>query len=236
VGAVSRHEQTASLKRLPILAGLSDAAVARVAQSCQWRRHEAGEQIVGYQDPSTDVYFLLAGKARAIMYSAEGKAVIFVDLQPGTIFGEIAAIDRRPRSASIEALEPCTIASLSASRFEELLLREPTVALATLRHVTADVRRLSERVFEFSTLAVQNRIHAELLRLAGEAARGHDTVLLSPAPSLSDIADRISTHREAVSREISRLTAIGLLRREGGTLRIADLERLAELVHEAKGE
>jgi CRP-like cAMP-binding protein len=233
---LSQHERIARLKRLPILARLSDAAVARVAQSCQWRRHEAGEQIVGYQDPSTDVYFLLAGKARAIMYSAEGKAVIFVDLLPGTIFGEIAAIDRRPRSASIEALEPCTIASLSASRFEELLLREPTVALATLRHVTADVRRLSERVFEFSTLAVQNRIHAELLRLAAEAARGNDTVLLSPAPSLSDVADRISTHREAVSREISRLVAMGLLRREGGSLRITDLKKLAELVHEAKGE
>lgn len=233
---MSQHEQIASLKRLPILAGLSDAAVARVAQSCLWRRHETGEQIVGYQDPSTDVYFLLAGRARAITYSAEGKAVIFVDLQAGTIFGEIAAIDRKPRSASIEALEPCMIASLSATRFEDLLLREPTVALATLRHVIADVRRLSERVFEFSTLAVQNRIHAELLRLAAEAAQGHDTVLLSPAPSLSDVADRISTHREAVSREISRLTALGLLRREGGNLRITDLEKLAELVHEAKGE
>jgi CRP-like cAMP-binding protein len=170
------------------------------------------------------------------MYSAEGKAVIFVDLQPGTIFGEIAAIDRKPRSASIEALDPCTIASLSASRFEDLLLREPSVALAALRHVTADVRRLSERVFEFSTLAVQNRIHAELLRLAGEAAQGRDTVLLSPAPSLSEIADRISTHREAVSREISRLTAMGLLRREGGKLTITDLEKLAGLVHEARGE
>jgi CRP-like cAMP-binding protein len=233
---MSQHERISSLRRLPILAGLSDAAVERVAQSCLWRQHGAGEQIVGYQEPSTDVYFLLAGKARAIMYSAEGKAVIFVDLQPGMIFGEIAAIDRKPRSASIEALEPCTIASLSASRFEDLLLREPSVALAALRHVTADVRRLSERVFEFSTLAVQNRIHAELLRLAGEAVQGNDTVLLSPAPSLSEVADRISTHREAVSREISRLTAMGLLRREGGNLRITDLEKLAGLVHEAKGE
>jgi CRP-like cAMP-binding protein len=233
---LSQHEQIASLKRLPILEGLSDAAVERVAQSCLWRRHDAGEQIVGYQDSSTDVYFLLAGKARAIMHSAEGKAVIFVDLQPGTIFGELAAIDRKPRSASIEALEPCTIASLSASRFEDVLLREPTVALATLRHVAAEVRRLSERVFEFSTLAVQNRIHAELLRLAGEAAHEYDAVVLSPAPSLSDIADRISTHREAVSREISRLAAIGLLRREGGNLKITDLEKLARLVDEARGE
>jgi CRP-like cAMP-binding protein len=84
------------------------------------------------------------------------------------MFGEIAAIDRKPRSASIEALETCTIASLSSDQFEALLLREPSVAMATLREIAADVRRLSERVFEFSTMAVRNRIHAELLRLAGQ--------------------------------------------------------------------
>lgn len=231
-----QHERVAGLKRFPILRGLSDAALERVAGSCLWRRYDAGERIVGYRDISTDVYFLLSGKARAVIYSPEGKAVIFADLHPGTMFGEIAAIDRKPRSAAIEALEACTIASLSANGFEALLLREPSVALATLGHVTAEVRRLSERVFEFSTLAVRNRIHAELLRLAGEASQEDTAIVLSPGPSLSEIANRISTHREAVSREISRLTAIGLLRREGGNVRITSLEKLAELVHEAKGE
>src|SRR5262249_43093541 len=128
----------------------------------------------------------------------QGKDVVFVDLKATMMFGEIAAIDRGPRSASIEALEPCLIASLSSDAFEKLMLREPSVAIAALSHMAAEVRRLSERVFEFSTLVVQNRIQAELLRLAGGAGERHGEALLSPAPSLSDIADRISTHREAV--------------------------------------
>lgn len=233
---MKHSERIAGLARLPILANLPEPALEPVAQSCTWRQYAPGEQVLGYQETSTDVSFLLAGKARAIIYSLEGKAVVFADLKPGAMFGEIAAIDRKARSASIEALEPCTIASLSANQFEALMLREPSVALATLRHVAADVRRLSERVFEFSTLAVQNRIHAELLRLAGEAQPKGAEVVLSPAPSLSDIANRISTHREAVSRELSRLAAGGLLRREGGNLRITSLPKLAELVHEAKGD
>ena len=98
----------------------------------------------------------------------------------------------------------------------------------------AEVRRLSERVLEFSTLVVQNRIHAELLRLAADAGHENGQALLSPAPSLSDIANRISTHREAVSRELSRLASIGLLRREGGDLRVPDLARLEKLVRDAK--
>ena len=229
-------ERVSGLKRAPVLAALSDAALESVARKCKWRRHGAGEQIVDRQDFSTDVYFLLVGTARAISYSAEGKAVVFMDLKPGTMFGEIAAIDRKPRSASIEAIEACEIASLSADDFEQLMLREPNVAVAALRQVAADVRRLSERVFEFSTLAVQNRIHAELLRLAGRPEQRRSQATISPAPSLAEIADRISTHREAVSRELSRLTAIGLLRREKGDLVIIDVAKLRELVNEAKGE
>ena len=236
VGAVLPHERVSLLKRVPILAELSNDALEQVARSCVWRSYDTGKQIVGYQDPSTDVFFLLSGKARAIIHSSKGKDVVFVDLKATMMFGEIAAIDRRPRSAGIEALEPCLIASLSSDAFEKLMLREPSVAIATLSHMAAEVRRLSERVFEFSTLVVQNRIQAELLRLAGGAGERHGEALLSPAPSLSDIADRISTHREAVSRELSRLAGIGLLQRQGGDLRITNLARLATLVNEAKKE
>ena len=105
-------------------------------------------------------------------------------------------------------------------------------------HYHCEVRRLSERVFEFSTMVVRNRIQTELMRLAAEAGKTQGEAVLSPAPapSLSDIADRISSHREAVSRELSRLTSIGLLIREHGDLKITDVARLAKLVHDAKGE
>jgi CRP-like cAMP-binding protein len=229
-------ERKIRLKRLSVFEKLSDAALQSVAEKCKWRNYSAGEHILDRHDSSTDVSFLLAGRARAISYSLDGKAVIFEDLNQDAMFGEIAAIDREERSVGIEALEACTVASLSADHFEKLMLGEPSVAVATLHHVVAMVRRLSERVFEFSTLAVQNRIHAELLRLAGGASQAHTQVTLSPAPSLSDIADRVSTHREAVSRELSRLTAIGLLRRERGNLLIADVGKLTELVRKVKGE
>jgi CRP/FNR family transcriptional regulator, cyclic AMP receptor protein len=225
-----------ALKQVPILAGMSDASLERVARACKWQQFEAGEQLVQYQDPSTEGLLLTAGKLRVIVYSLEGKAVQFTDLKPGAMSGKIAAIDRAVRSAGVEAIETSTVASLTADQFEELLLREPRVAVATLKHVAAEGRRLSERVVEFSTLVVQNGIQAELVRLAGDVGRDSGDALLSPAPSLADIAERISTHREAVSRELSRLASMGLLRREGANLRIVDVARLARLVREVKGE
>lgn len=233
---MNQTERLAVLRRVPILAELPQSRLEQVAATCKWQDYDAGEQFLRHDDPSTDVSFLASGKVRVIIYSAEGKAVIFKDLRPGAMLGEIAAIDRKARTASVECIEPSTMASLTAHEFHKLLTREPTIAVATLLHLAAEVRRLSERVLEFSTLAVQNRIQAELLRLATEAGQQQGPALLSPAPSLADIADRVSTHREAVSRELSRLASAGLLRREGGRLRITDVERLRQLVREAKGE
>jgi CRP/FNR family transcriptional regulator, cyclic AMP receptor protein len=69
--------------------------------------------------------------------------------------------------------------------------------------------------------------------LAGE--RGGQA-LLSPAPLLADFAARISTHREAVSRALSRLQEQGILRRDGMDIHLLDMERLRKLVKEEKGE
>jgi len=94
------------------------------------------------------------------------------------------------------------------------------------------MRRLTARVVEFSTLAVRHRIQAELLRLAGALPSGANTAILSPAPTHAEIASRISTHREAVTRELSWLEDKGIIAKEGRTLRLKDLGKLRMLAGE----
>jgi CRP/FNR family transcriptional regulator, cyclic AMP receptor protein len=117
------------------------------------------------------VFFIASGNVRVTIYSVAGKAVSFNDLGLGEVFGEYPAIDRGPRSASVEARSTCLIASLPAEHFRELLRSEPGVAQALLPRLVRTIRALTTRVYEFSTLAVKNRIHAELLRLATLAPR-----------------------------------------------------------------
>ena len=108
----------------------------------------------------------------------------------------------------------------------------PEVAVATLEHLTYLVRRLTERVIEFSTLAVRNRIHAELLRLASERASNGTEVVIAPAPKHAEIASRVSTHREAVTRELNELARSGLVKRSENRLTICSLSDLRRLVEE----
>lgn len=225
-----------SLEKIEIFANLPAEALLRIKKRCNWCRYEPGEPIVDYLDRSEDVFFITAGKARASIYSLAGKVVTFTDFGPGDMFGEFAAIDRGGRSATIEAQTTCHVASMSGASFRELLQSEPAVMMALLRRFTGKIRSLTNRVYEFSALAVSNRIHAELLRLAKLAPQDGARARIAVAPTHSEIASRISTHREAVTRELNRLVRLGIIERQGTALEVKDIDRLAAMVSEVTGE
>lgn len=225
-----------SLERIAVFADLPPETVKLIEGRCVWHHYRAGESIVDYLETSNDVFFISAGEARVSIYSVDGKAVTFRDMGPGEMFGELAAIDGAPRSASIEALTNCLVASMPAATFHELLLAEPAVVQALLRYFVTRIRALTTRIYEFSALAVSNRIQAEVLRLAGPPAARGNSLQIDPAPTHAEIASRTSTHREAVTRELNRLARVGIIEQRGRTLVIKDIDRLATMVHEATGE
>lgn len=225
-----------SLRDTDLFKNLPAGDLEALAKLCEWRRFAANQQIIGYMDESTDVFFIIRGKVRAVIYSLAGKEVTFRDIGAGQIFGEFSAIDGQPRSAIVVALADSLIASMPANVFWQVLTDYPQVAAAILKLLTRQLRALSERIFEFSALAVKNRIHAELLRLARDQMRDNDTAVISPPPTHTEIASRISTHREAVTRELNDLARAGLIKRRRGALEICDVTRLTRLVEEVLGQ
>ena len=131
----------------------------------------------------------------------------------------------------------CLIASMTGAIIPgDYCKSEPGVAQALLPRLVKTIRALTTRVYEFSTLAVNNRIQAELLRLASLGPREGKSARIVPTPTHVEIASRISTHREAVTRELNRLSRIGVIERQGGRLLVKDVDRLAEMVHDVTGE
>jgi CRP-like cAMP-binding protein len=225
-----------SLDAVTVFKGLPRDTLAKIRSRCTWRRYAPREPIIEYSDSSNDVFFISAGEARASIHSIDGKVVTFSDLEPGQMFGEIAAIDGGPRSVSIEARTDCLIASMPATTFRGLLQSEPALADALLRYFARKVRDLTTRIYEFSALAVSNRIQSEVLRLAGLAPRQGKTAYIDTAPTHAEIASRTSTHREAVTRELNRLSRLGIIEQQGRTLTVKDIDRLAAMVHDVTGE
>ena len=224
------------LKHVALWKGLAPDALQRVHARCRWKNYGDGEEILSYLDRSDDIYFITLGDVRVTIFSLQGSVVTIGDLGAGEIFGEMAVIDGQPRSASIVALTPCTIASMPSSAFREVARTEPSVGWELSRILTRKLRSLTNRMYELSTLDVANRTRAELLRLAKNAPQKGKSAIISPVPTQAEIASRISSKREVVARELLRLRDLGIVDRRNGALVVCDVDRLAEMVHAAVGE
>ena len=225
------------LRRVKLLQGLTDVALERVARVCSWRRFDAGKAVITRSSTSRDLFIVMSGRVRVTVYTASGKQVTFRDLAEGETVGEIAAVDGGPRSVDVVALTEVLVAVMTPADFNALLRDNPSVAEQFTRHLVQLIRLLTETVIELSTLGVVNRIHAELLRLACETDKKPDgSCMLSPAPRHADIAARVSTTREQVTREMSVLTKRGLLVKHPEGMLVTDVNALDRMVERASRE
>lgn len=205
--------------------GLRDAFLAR-ARLMKVRR---GHIIIAEGSEATEVYLVRSGKVQVLLFSPHGREVILRDLGVDRIFGETAVIDRLPRSANIVALEDSLLANMRGDEFLDFLTAVPGAALWMAQMLAARVRDLTERAFELATLPVAARVHSELLRLADENVATGDYVLIRQMPRHADIAARIGTHREAVTREFNLLAGDGILRQSGRKVEILSVAKLRSL-------
>lgn len=225
---------TLGLRNVKLLQGLARERLEILAARCSWRTVEPGQVIVARNSRDRDVHFVVSGRVRVTSFSAGGRQVTFRDEEAGEVFGDLAAIDGKPRSADVLALETVLVASLSPEAFRALIAQEELVRERVLQRLAGLVRLLSERVIELSTLGVQNRIHAELLRLGRACAGGGTQARIDPAPKHADIASQVSTYREQVTRELSALVKQGLLAKDGNALVLLDVPRLQRMVEEVR--
>ncbi len=232
---ISVERACAMLSTIKEFRALSSTDLAEIGSACHWRRYDEGEEIIRFHDDSNSVFFIAQGEIRVTYHSLSGHEVILCDLPTGEMFGELTAIDGQSRSATVLAKKNTLLACMTAADFMAAIFSNPDVARAILKRLVGEVRRLTDRVYDFSTLAVSNRIQAELLRIAKKNMTGSNTAIISPSPTHFEIANLVSTHREAVTRELSSLTKEKVVQRKGHDLHILDVAKLADKVNMVRG-
>lgn len=225
-----------SLAGVALFADVPEAELALLAARCVWRRYEPQEAIIDRDSDSRDVFFITEGLVRVVNYSFSGREVTFDDIPAGSVFGELSALDGQPRSANVIALEATTAASMTPAVFRDVLLDHPRMAVNLALRLSNIIRASVDRIMDLSTLGANNRVHAEILRLARARADADGRAVISPVPIHSDIASRVSTTRETVARVLSELNRKGLCTRAGDRLIVTDIERLEEMVEQFRGE
>ncbi len=219
-----------SLSGIEMFEGLDEAECRHLEERCQWRRFSAGQTILEQGGDSSDVLFIVQGAVNIVNFSQTGREIAYANLSAGESFGELAAIDGQPRSASVVATEATLVAVLPAERFLDLLKHQAAVTFRMLTRLTGMVRSGDVRIMELSTLAATQRVFAELLRMAKPDAAGTGLYVIHPLPPLREVASRVSTTRETVARAMSQLYPSGIIRRKGRSLYIMDRGKLEDLL------
>lgn len=219
-----RNSET--LAKIELFRSLDPQAIVELDSRSVWRKYSRNDWIVEHHESSDDVFFVLSGVVRLKIPSPSGREVLFQDLQAGSYFGEVDAVDRQPRATGVLSYTDTVIARMPRAVFLDAMHRYPDAGDQLLQRLTAIIRSLTTRVREFTTLDVKHRIYAELLRLSQPKAGAKDRAVISPPPVQAAIAARISTRREAVAREMKALERTGLIERKRGALVLNDTKRL----------
>lgn len=195
-----------------------------------------GARLVQRHDPGGAIYVVVQGLLLVNQYARSGREVGYRRLQPGSYFGEIAAIDRLPRSANVTALTEAVVGRLPEPLVAELMAGSPNFARAVMEDLAAMVRALSSRVFELNAVSAPCRVQMELLRLATDVGIEDNRAVLARAPTHAEIAVLAGAQREAVTRELNRLETRNLIAKQGRTLTILDIDGLVAEIERLGGD
>lgn len=221
-----------TLGGIPLFRTLAKTDLERLEATCAWREHGAGQWVIDNDGDGTDMFVVLRGHLRVVTGTA-GRDTILRDLHDGEYFGELAALDGRPRSAGVLAVTDSTLASMPAATLRHAIHDHPDVSDQILATLVGQIRMLANRANETAGLSARHRMWAEMLRLARSKPATPGSAILSPPPTHAELASRVGSHREAVTRELNAMERSGLIVRRRGAIELLDTTRLQRMVTEA---
>ena len=113
------------------------------------------------EDDSKDVFFINYGKVLVTLYTENGDKISFAEMHSGQSFGELAAIDLKPRSANVLAIEETSLTRIKHASFESWIRSYPEFAHFIMCQMTTMIRRQQNSLCELSALNGMHRIYAE---------------------------------------------------------------------------
>ncbi len=226
-------EQTIDLDKLkiqnPFFQGLPEDSLHKMTSHFVTLSHPASQIILLENDWGGSVYFILEGWVKIRTYNFEGKEVTLNILGKGEIFGEMAALDKKPRSTDAITLTPTTIGRIPAENFVSLLNTEPIAGVRLSQLMAKRLRQVNRRLQLRDADSTSRVADAILFLVEGQGTRGEGGTEIPNLPH-REISGLSGLARETVTRVLTRLEQKGLIQRDANLLRIPDLLALENAI------
>ena len=215
------------IRQIPLFAGLSEAETQALGQRVLERRYPADGMLFWEGEPCTGIFLIAEGSVKIFKTSQSGREVMLaLETAPATV-AELPLFDGGPYPASVRAVGPVLSYFINKADFQSVCRQYPEVALKVLAVVGRRLRHLVMMVESMTFGSVTQRLARLLLDFSKEAGSTQFPLPLTH----HELASRLGTVREVVSRNLARFRAQNLIRVEGRLVEILDapgLERESE--------
>jgi CRP-like cAMP-binding protein len=203
---------------------------AALCETSTVKSYRRGEIIRPFGDPSDFIGLIIEGRASAISYSIDGQQTHLNDYEPGQFTGLTSLLTEDTVCAEVSALSQLSLRLISRTAMLDLLRRDTALTERVIHELSDRLNITLTELRDVHTLSVKGRICAELIRLSAPIGINPDQHIIRPNPVLVDIARRLNSSRETVSRTVSDLISRDILSREPGALIVQNPMRLEEAV------
>jgi CRP-like cAMP-binding protein len=208
---------------------MSETELAAVARDFASNRFQQGETIFLQGDTGQVLYLIRSGRVRIFVIGDEGQETSVILYGPGDVFGELAVIDERPRSASAVAMENTLVLTLGRDRLREHMQRAPQLALNFMKALSVRLRYSTQQVETLTFLDVPGRLARRLLQLAQDYGVAEtDGVRINTTLTQSDLASLTGATRESINKAIGAFKRRGLVTTRQGYMVILDPDALRD--------
>ncbi len=208
-------DRAEALRAIPLFAALEEPVLEEIAGLLIDRKFPKDAIVFEEGSFGDYMYLIREGQVKVTKMSEDGREKILEMLGTGDFVGEMALLDREPRSASVKTTLPCVLLALSRQDFLALLRENPGISMGIITELTRRIRETDEQVRGLLFERVEQRTRRILQRMARDPVEGHPEHLSTPTVTHQQLADMVGTSRETVTRVIKELKDAGWLAQQG---------------------
>ena len=223
----STLSQRQLLRRSPLFQRLGDADADAILARATVARYAEGDQIFAKGDPGISMMAVLKGRVTISSPSVDGRQMVFTTMRQGDVFGEIALLDGKERTADATAMGECELLVVPRASLMSLLERRPDLCIGLMIVLCERLRRTNEQVEDLAFLDLEARLAKVLVRLVEEAGEGAvRTPPIGIKISQRALGELAGGSRESVNKHLQDWKRAGFIDIEKGAILIHDLAAL----------
>jgi CRP/FNR family cyclic AMP-dependent transcriptional regulator len=224
------RDRLSLLRNHPLFQDLPGSVIEHLGSYMKTRKVPRGATIFTKGDPGTGLMGVLTGSVKVSVASAEGKDIVLNIFREGEVFGEIALLDGRPRTADATAMSDCELIIIERRDFVPFLSGHPDVTIKFIEILCSRLRRTSEQVQDVTFLNLPTRLAKALLQLTSSDQGGAPGRKV--AITQREISQMIGRSRESTNKQLRAWVKRGWVRLERGGVSVVAPDKLAAIAAE----